>query len=550
MNPLLKGILYVVAGLLIMLILFQILITLFADNYVGKTLKDQVNQSTDGTYTLSFEDLSLNLFSGSAAITDARINVDTSAFSMPPSSSDNAPAVLFQGTLGKVDLSGIDVFSSLLGNELRISSIRIEQPDIAALKNPHADTSGGNNRYSSIDSTIYAAFSDQYTVLEIGEFIIEEGHGIFTQSGDTLSSLRQLDLALRDIRVDSASAQSGRTFLTDDISLDMSSFMFEMPDSLNIIAFNHLTVSSDEKAIGLDSLQLIPRYGELEFARRNGSPIDRIDLTIPKIRFETVDFARFVDSARIYVRYGELSNPELEDYYNRGIEGGPPKYMPLPLNTFRNLTIPIKIDSLHVDNATISYAEYVGDTPKAGKVTFDEVEAVFRNISNYPEDKEEGLTTTLDARALVMGSGMLSAHFKFPMDTKNDFHEIEGRLDSMPMTDFNLMMEHVAFIRIDRGNLNSLEFEMRLNEDQSNGTVVMNYENLKISVLDKQSIQQRGLLENMATFVANNFIVKENNTPETGMQAGRIQFERDKSKSIFNYWWKALLSGIKDSISN
>jgi len=565
-NPLLRGFLYVIGGLLVLLLLLQIAISLFADDYVANILKDQVRESSDSTYMLTFEDLDLNVFSGSATIVSPNIQADTSVFRAPSSSSAGVPPVLFQGTFDEIEINGVDVFSSLLGNELRIGSIRLSRPDISAFKNPHDGSTGdnvstgndgstGNNgstgnksTFTSIDSTLFAVFSGQYKAVEIDEITIQQGSGLLSVSGDTRGSIGQLDLSLRDIRVDSTSAQSGRTFITDDLSLDIRSFRMQLPDSLNTVAFSRLAISSEEQAIIMDSLQLIPRYGKMEFARRNGSPIDRIDLNIPNIQFKDVDVSRFVDSARIYARYVLISDPAVEDYYNRGIEGGPPTYSPLPMSSFRELKTLIKVDSLRVKDAFISYAEYVGGTPRAGEVTFESLEGIFINISNYPEDIEDGLITTLDAQARVMGNGVLEAHFKFPMDTKNDFHEVEGRLERMPMTDFNRMMEHVAFIRIDRGLLNSLEFEMRLRENKSSGSVIMNYKNFKISVLDKQTIQQRGLLENMATFVANNFIAKEDNTPEAGMQAGQVQFERDKSKGIFNFWWKSLLSGIKDSI--
>lgn len=550
MNPLLKGILYVIGGLLVLLLVLQILITFFADDYVANSLKEQVRQSTGSTYTLSFEDLNLNLFAGTATISKARIQADTSVFTASASSSSEPPPrILFEGILGEIEVTGMDLISTLRGDELRIGTLRLTQPDISALKNPHDSAPAkDSSRNSSLDSTILAAISGRYRALEIGEFIIQDGYGIVRKSGDTLSSIRQINLSLRNIRVDSASAQSGRAFITDEIEMETGGFMMKLPDSLYVLRFGRLSVSSDEKAIALDSLQLIPRYGKLEFARRHGSTIDRIDLSIPGIRFEDVDFPRFVDSARIYARYGHIKNPKLEDYLNRGIPGGPPTSKPLPFIAFRDLNTHIKIDSLRIENASVSYSEYVGNTPRAGTITFEETDAIFRAISNYPEEIKEGITTTLDAESRVMGVVLLEAHFEFPMDTGEGFHKVRGQLHSVSMPVFNRMIEHVAFIRIDRGQLNRLEFEMTLNERQSSGTLVMNYENFKISVLDKQSMQQHGLLENLKTFAANNFVVKSNNTPETGMQAGRIRFERDETKSIFNYWWKSLLSGIKDSI--
>ncbi|SHG30714.1 hypothetical protein SAMN05443144_12433 [Fodinibius roseus] len=549
MNPLVKGILYLMGGLLVLLLILQIFITFFADDYLSSSLKEQVRQSTDSTYTLSFENLNLNVFSGSATISKARLQADTSVFSGPSSSSGGPPDKLFEGTFEEIEVTGMDLFSSLTGDELSIGTIRISRPDISALRNPHnTGISKDSSRSSSLDSTILAAISGQYRAIEIGELIIQEGYGTFTQSGDTISSLGQLDLSLRNIRVDSASAQSGRIFITDEMEAESGNFMLKLSDSLNVLRFDRLSISSDDETISLDSLQLVPRYGKLEFARRHGSTIDRIALTIPDMQFKGLDFSRLVDSARVYARYGHIQRPELEDYLNRGIAGGPPTSKPLPFIAFRDLKTPVKIDSLRIEDAYISYSEYVGNTPRAGTITFEETDAVFRSISNYPEDTKEGITTTLDAESRVMGMSLLEAHFEFPMDTGEGFHKVSGQLQSVSMPAFNRMLEHVAFIRVDRGQLNSLEFEMTLNENQSSGTLVMNYEDFKISVLDKQSIQQHGLLENLKSFVANNFVVRANNTPETGMRAGRIRFERDTTKSIFNYWWKSLLSGIKSTI--
>ncbi|SMO68294.1 hypothetical protein [Fodinibius sediminis] len=546
MHPLLKKLLYVLGGVLLILLLLQVLITFFLDDYIGQRLKNEVQQLSDSTYTITFDNLALNVFSGTAHVNNIQIDADTAAFY-----NTRPPGFLFRGSLGKIDIEGVNVISSMVGDELRISTIRLLEPDIEILKNPDPSTADSSSSFSSVDSTIYAALPDRYRGLEVGEFTVQEGQGRLSHTQDTLSSIRELNLSLFDIRVDSSSVASGRTFITDAISMDVRDFMIELSDSLNTIRFQTLSLSSQKQHVVLDSLQLIPQYGELEFARQHGSTIDRIDLVIPRLRLEGFDYRRFVNSGRIYSRYGQITDASLKDYLNRGIAGGPPSIKKLSFIRFRDeLDIPVKMDSLRIDNAFISYSEYVGNTPRAGTITFEHTDAMFRNISNYPDEAKAGITTTLETQTRVMGSGRLDVHFSFPMDTRNGFHRINGKLHQMPLTHFNSMVEHVAFVRIDRGRLDSLTFEMTLNEEESSGTLVMNYQDLNISVLDKQSIEQYGLLENFKTFLANNFIVRENNTPETGIQAGRIDFERDKTKSIFNYWWKSLLSGIKESIKN
>src|SRR5699024_4262174 len=103
-NPLLRGFLYVIGGLLVLLLLLQIAISLFADDYVANILKDQVRESSDSTYMLTFEDLDLNVFSGSATIVSPNIQADTSVFRAPSSSSAGVPPVLFQGTFDEIEI--------------------------------------------------------------------------------------------------------------------------------------------------------------------------------------------------------------------------------------------------------------------------------------------------------------------------------------------------------------------------------------------------------------------------------------------------------------
>jgi hypothetical protein len=552
MNPLLRWFLYIAAGVLFLLIFVQLAITFFADDYAANRLRSQIEKGAAKTYGIEFEDLSLNVFSGSATISNISLDGDTASFRNNGTGGtfEKPPKTLYKGNIGEVQVSGFSVISGIWGDELHIGSITITEPDIAALKNPYPvpeDTSGGT--FASIDSSIYAAFSDRYSAVEVDDINIRGGHGSFMHSADTLASLKTLNLNLRNIRVDSASAHSGRIFPTDDISIDMRRLVYNLADSINKIKVNKLDISSTDKTVDVDSLELIPRYPRFEYSRENGGiRKDRIDLLMSEFNLSGIDFTALADSGRFYAQYGEINNLRFEDFLNKTFPAGPPKPKTMNHVAFKNAAQPIKIDSLKVNNSFISYTEYPGDTPQAGTITFEQLNGTFRNISNYPEDKRQGLSTTFDARTQVMGSGTLNVHFEFPMDTESGFHKINGTLGSMPIADFNPILEHVAFVRVDDGMLHSLEFDMTLNEDRSNGTLIKTYENLKISVLDRTSIEQRGLKENIFTFLANNLIVRENNMPGEDMQAGRIQFERIKHKSMFNYWWKSLLSGIKDTV--
>jgi hypothetical protein len=51
------------------------------------------------------------------------------------------------------------------------------------------------------------------------------------------------------------------------------------------------------------------------------------------------------------------------------------------------------------------------------------------------------------------------------------------------------------------------------------------------------------------TFIVNNFIVRKDMdaTVPQEKRTGKISFDRDQNKSIFNFWAKSMFSGIKSA---
>jgi len=548
MKSVFKWVGYVLGGLLVLLIILQLCITFFANDLAADYLKDTVSESSNRTYVLDFDDLSLNLFSGSATLEKVRIDADTTSFARKTTPGFKPPQTLFQGSVEEIYISGVDVFEILWGDALNIGTITISRPQIHARQNPRNIPADTSSQFSTVDSSLYAALSNRFSALNLDYFAIENGNVAISKSSDTLRSARQIDLTLHDIQVDSASAQSGRLFVTDSFSFNMQNFRMNKPGGLYNTAVGELDVSTSAQHVLVDSFQLIPRYPRFEFSERNGAEIDRLDITVPKIKMQRVDFSRFIDSARFYAQKIQIDSARMEDFRDKNPIFPRNNRPPIPHMAFKELDQKIKIDTVTINDSYIAYSEYWYEAPQAGTITFEQLDATMYNVSNYPAAIESGQRIVMDARTRVMGRPVLNAHFEFPMDSKNGFHTVSGTLSQTPLPVFNPILEYVAFARIDEGMLNRMKFDMTLNDNSSNGTLVMNYENLKISVLDKKSIEQKGFMENLKTFAANTFVLKSSNTPEGGMRTGTIGFERIQRKSVFNYWWKSLLSGIKESV--
>ena len=72
----------------------------------------------------------------------------------------------------------------------------------------------------------------------------------------------------------------------------------------------------------------------------------------------------------------------------------------------------------------------------------------------------------------------------------------------------------------------------------------LEYENLKVRILDSESKEERNLLGTLS----NSLLQKENLPAQKDYRQGQIRFERLPHKSIFNDLWKAVFSGIRSTV--
>jgi len=198
---------------------------------------------------------------------------------------------------------------------------------------------------------------------------------------------------------------------------------------------------------------------------------------------------------------------------------------------------------LKLIDAKVTYEEFPEKGYHPGYITFEKLNATLDHLTNrdhYPDYKQ----ATLKASTYVMGKGLLNAEFSLPYG-KSQIYNAKGGLDNFSLYRLNPMLENVAFMSVTSGKLNHLAFNFDYTDLKSNGTVLVNYENLKINSLTKEKDSEKN---EIMTFIVNT-ILKKNKTEELDKERrrGTVEFDRDRRRAIFHYWLRSLLSGIKSS---
>jgi hypothetical protein len=220
----------------------------------------------------------------------------------------------------------------------------------------------------------------------------------------------------------------------------------------------------------------------------------------------------------------------------------------MPQQFLRSLGTYIKLDTVNLYNSKFTYEELAVDGKQPGQIFFEDLNAYAFHITNDSTLLANGAAVQLFANAYLMGDGFVEAAFTFPIANENNSFTFQGSLAPMDLRSINPMLEHVASLKVNSGISRRLTFEVQADEEYADGFMRFYYRDLNVALLKKDAKPKKvGKIKGLLTMFAN-VLVKSKNPRFLFLKRGRIYTERDKSKSIFNYWTKTLLSGVKHSV--
>jgi hypothetical protein len=220
------------------------------------------------------------------------------------------------------------------------------------------------------------------------------------------------------------------------------------------------------------------------------------------------------------------------------------------LEHLRSLPLLVHIDTLTLNKSYMEYAEQVPEAEEPGVFWITDLSARIFPFSNDPKVLSSNTVMQINTRSKVMGAGNMRLRFQYPLNDPEGRFRFEGEIDSMDLADFNPMISQTAFFQVNTGLLRSMQFQIDADQVAARGKVRFYYNDLKVSFLANRKRDDDDIPDprRFASFLANTFVVKSDNPTRRFLRVGKIYFERNDRRSIFNYWAHAALSGIKASI--
>lgn len=507
---LLKWILIPVLSILLLIFITGRILTYYTAQKVQKSLASLGSKVGE---------LDVNLFL-------QRITLNDFELSLTGDSSHRIPTT---ARIQTIQFKSISLYQLLIKKRIKIKEILIENGTINFNKTVTLKDTTDASEISVTGVTV-----ENFVVRKIKVSIVNDSlHEFSGMLNATLNNLHSSE---------GADLMDFKKYGLKNIDAKISRLLITTP-KLYQIEIKNIHANSEDKKLQFDSILLRPKYSKYKFARIAGKQTDRINVFIQKVAVQGLRYNQLKDSLFL-ASHIQIVSGEVYSFRDKRFPFRETKNKPLPMAALRDLNFAIEVDSIRIKDSKITYEEFPPEGFKSGKVVFEKLNATLANLSSHAYYNKPDYAT-LKASAMLMGRGFIQTTFLLPQQ-KDKPYRAEGKIGGLSLHHLNPILQNLAFISIESGRLNELNFNFEYTDTFSNGNVIINYQDLKINGLKKE---RSAVISDLKTFLINTVVKNDKDkSVATEKRTGRITFERDKKRQIFNYWWKSLFSGIKSSV--
>lgn len=517
----------IIFGLLILAL--AILSSLYLFNHISnlaeQELLELVNKELAPNAEIQIGDLTLRIFPVRIILQDVKLNHKEpfeNQLTLKPL--DN----IRHFELNRAELRGLSIYQILFKKQWNIKSLSLDSLNFALLR---------THDRALTDSTPLDAPPN----ITIGEITLSNSRfDIFSsRSADTPAySLQNLHVWVHQFKINDPEKPLHTYF--DDFRIEAGSLKHYTTDGFYEISIDGLFTDSSTKVLSFESFAVIPLLSPYQIASQIGYQTDVFKITGGPYNFSGLEINHWIEHGDIKLGYAELHKLSLEIERDKTYPRKPREDRLLPNRQFRDLSISVQADSISWKNGLMSYKELFQNDGRSGKILFTNIDLNLKHLQNrFPSD-----TITVQTTARFMESSDMFAEFHFfPSETGNHF--VKARLSDMDFKEINNTLENLVFVRVNEGRLKSLEFSFSADDNYSDGSMIMIYDGLDLRFLDEK--MEEGTRSRVRSFMANTFAIRSSNDA-ADPRTGTMDYERDKERSMFNFWWRSIQTGLMDTV--
>jgi hypothetical protein len=514
---------------------------------VRNKLENAVSDKSNGLYILRYDNLTMDEAAGNLSVTAMNLSYDSTEFTALLKNSE-APPTLFKINIPEIIVSGVKTPRALLSKEIVGKKLHIKNPVIDIIY-----TNAGKDPARNIPTPeVYQQILGELSMIKIDTVLIS-GAQITTsniKTGKKNVQFKNVSIHLIDVSVDEKTSKDPNQLLfAKQLFLESEKISFPSLDQPYNYTIDSISLNSNTKNAYAKKFRIAPLLKEDAFVKSLPTQDDRFDFSINNIRIRNLDVHQLFNENIVadsilagsssFKIYRDLSVPR--DKKNRV-----GRY---PHQLFDNIPVSISVKKMILANTFVEYKEKSKITKQSGKVQFHNVYATITNLTNSKEAIKANNIMTADISTQFLNKAPLKVVWQFYLQHPKGRFDVKGNMGSITATEANPLTVPMGPAKLEDGQINSLQFNFEGNNYSTDGTVKMLYEDLKLSVLEKDKGSKELDKKTLDSFVANIIIKNDNPAKEKDdPRVINIHFDRDTNRSIFNLVWKSIFKGIKETV--
>lgn len=510
-----------------------------------------VQESTQGLYKLTYDDLDINPAIGNVTFHNLVFRADTNVYRLLEGQK-KAANNLYDVEMKTLQIKRFSVFDLIKDKGLRIKSIALESVHLHLIQKYHAynDTivhSGEKDFRASLKKVL--AFVD---VKDIHVDTVSFSYLKTTEDGKKTFELAQkgVSIQIKDFLIGSdAMPDSSQLFYAKMIALSMPKFNYNFPKGLYRGGFKSLKFNTQEKTLVLEGVYYEPTMPRSTYYGRTKVNKTLVSLRADTLRLEGLDFIGLLSGKRVVTDKMFINNGSVKFYGDKRFPKKPANQIGrAPHQQLMKFAMPLNLKQIFLENVDVEYTEMGAKYHREGTITFNGTRGVLSNVTNDTSILHKDRFMKADLKTKVMNSGTLAVFFNFDMLSTTGAYTYKGHVDPMKAPAFNKILQPILNFEIASGNIRKIRFDMRGTDRHSTGNFWFDYDNLKVKLPDIPKENGKKTSGKVISFLVNQILINDSNPDANEIyHTGKISYPRDPSHTFFKNLWKSLLEGIKQT---
>lgn len=444
----------------------------------------------------------------------------------------------FELRIPSLSMNGFDIDNAYRNDRYFFESILIEKP-VFLLYNNFKDSTQLNpfkvNLYPHFES-----FADVFATKHLK--VNEADLTVFKKGQKKMQEKITFDLS--NLKIDKN--PSAGFLHAADFSFSIQNIERQDARKLYKFTIGESEYSSKNNRFTARDIRLIPNFSKEKFNTLNEYQSDYYNGKLDSVVISQPNIQRWFDKGELAGKSMSVNGLNMDIFRDKRFPFDENRRPKMLQDMIKNLPYPVQIDSFRMVDARINYSEQPELGDKEGLVRFSNMQICLKPFTNMKMAGSKIPDFRLDGSANIMDSCQMKVRMNFDMNNPDNLFTASGNLSTFNMQILNPVLEPLSLVSIRSGKVDQFSFNLSGDKTLATGQLLFGYNDLRISVLEVKDGNTKEV--KFASFIANSLLLRSKNPRGKELLPDEINYQRNQSRSVLNYWWKSVFSGVRNTL--